>query len=266
MLLMVSIQYIFLLGFITSDVVCQAHHGAVESIHGPGHVNSPVLLKSPTPPTIRKEPFQRGRDAALLVQAGPTSAQSQLPWWSLAAAAAAAAMQHAGAGAGAEAGAAQPEQKGGFVPSYRIALAPQWRLRLQQQGISKLSGYSTAAIPISSTRMLHQLSPAAILAEAADTTQCKRVAADDETYVMKCPGGVTVGTKAITESSTPAAAASNSSAAAGHSQKPQGCMVGTTCAVVLPAVLSVVAALVAAAGGIWAACIRKKRKQAVATP
>jgi hypothetical protein len=108
--------------------------------------------------------------------------------------------------------------------------------------------------------MLRQL-PAVILAEAADTVECKQVAADDETYIKKCPAGTPGRTTTIAEPSTTAAEAPPK-----HSPSPQGCKAGTTCAVVMPAVLSVVAALVAAAGGIWAACIRRRKKQAAATP
>lgn len=128
--------------------------------------------------------------------------------------------------------------------AFKRVMVPGWHWMLQQQ-----NAYGTAAHPTSGRRKLRQL-------PAAETGGCKTVAADDETFITKCPGSAPTITDRSNRIQTQIAAKSGNSS--GNSA--QGCKAGTTCAVVLSAVLPVVAAIVGAAGGIWAACIRKKKK------
>lgn len=99
-----------------------------------------------------------------------------------------------------------------------------------------------------------QQTPSEDNAELTSTDECKHIGSDGTTYVDKCRGRTTV----TTDGATPLEVPSDGGKTHGTQG---GCKAGTTCAIVVPAVLSVVAALVGGIFGVWAACVRKKHPQ-----
>jgi hypothetical protein len=241
-----------LLGVAVSSLVCQALQEAIEQTQRPSSVHKQVLVKLNWPNHIQR--FKEEQFQPLGVTHG--SLQLESAQRAPAAAVAPAAQQQA-------ADATKTKVNGNSLPrkTSRGPMVPRWPWMLQQ---TVYEAAYTAASPtrqrgriLSLWRELRQL-PTAVLTQAAETSSCKQVVADDETYIIKCPGSA----PAIIDRSTPAQNRPAAAAAAGgNSTKTpaQGCKAGTTCAVVLSAVLPVVAAIIGAAGGIYAACIRKKK-------